>query len=285
LSPEVLDTLKYGWHGDWTVLTGILLAQIAYLLGIGPLRRRYGWGPPVSRWRIAAFQSALLVTYIATQSPLHDWSDNYLFSAHMVQHLLLMQAAPPLLLAGTPGWLLRPLLRVPGVRLLAAVLTAPLLTFFLADAIFAVWHIPVFYDAAMFDHNVHILMHLMLIGSSILMWWPIYSPLEEFPPLPKPLQMLYLFLQSIPTSIIGALIALSEQPAYQWYTQAPRIFGISVMDDQKLGGLIMWVPGSMVFWFFMTIVFFQWFAGGEEAEEDFAEEDGADAEGAAQVTA
>jgi putative membrane protein len=282
VSPEVIDTLKYGWSGDWTLLAAILLAQTAYLLGIGPLRRRYRLGPPVPKRQIIAFQAALVIAYLATQSPLHDWSDNYLFSAHMVQHLLLMQAVPPLLLIGTPGWLLRPLLRVPGVRPLAVIVTAPVLAFFLADAVFAVWHIPAFYDAAMFNHDIHILMHITLLTTSILMWWPVYSSLPEFPALPKPLQMLYLFLQSIPTSIIGALIGLSEQPAYQWYTLAPRIFGISVLEDQKLGGLIMWVPGSMVFWLFLTVVFFQWW---NEAEARGDEDAGAEADEAARVTA
>jgi putative membrane protein len=275
LSPEVLATLQYGWHGDWSVLITLFVLQTAYLLGIGPLRRRYRLGPPVSRWQIVAFQSALVIIYLATQSPLHDWSDNYLFTAHMVQHLLMMQAAPPLLLIGTPGWLLRPLLQLPGVRPLAAFLTAPLVAFFLADTVFAVWHFPIFYDAAMFNHDLHIVMHLMLMTTSVVMWWPIYSQMDEFPPLIQPLQMLYLFLQSLPTSIVGALIALAEQPAYRWYTLAPRIFGISVLDDQRLGGLIMWVPGSMVFWIFLTIVFFQWFNAAEA--HDNAEDDGAEA--------
>lgn len=272
MSPEVLETLKTGWHGDLSVLLGIFVLQAWYLLGTGPLRRRYGWGPPPTRWQIVSFQSALVVIYMATQSPLHEWADTYLFSAHMVQHLLMVQVMPPLLLLGIPGWLLRPFLPWPGVRPLARFLTAPLVAFFLADAVFAVWHFPELYNAAMVDHNVHIIMHLMMMFTGVTMWWPIYSSLEEFPPLNRPFQMLYLFMQSLPAAIICALIALTDHVAYPWYTQAPRIFGISPLDDQKLGGLIMWVPGAMVFWFFMTIVFFQWFAEESRKEEEGDEE-------------
>src|SRR5262249_21262880 len=105
-----------------------------------------------------------------------------------------------------------------------------------------------------------------------------------FPPLPKPVQMLYLFMQSLPTSIVGALISLADEPSYRWYTLAPRIFGISAIDDQRLGGLIMWVPASMVYWISITIVFLQWFNTGNDneafdadAEIEPVEESGAEA--------
>ncbi|MCX6023700.1 MAG: cytochrome c oxidase assembly protein [Chloroflexi bacterium] len=267
--PPAADvSLLAQWELAPSILIGLVALQLAYLAGIGPLRVRYDLGEPVERWRIICFEMAILTIFFATSSPLHYLSDTRLFSAHMVQHLILAQVMPPLLLIGTPGWLLRPFLRIRPVRFVAGVLTSGVVSFFLFSAVFALWHMPEFYDAAMREHKLHAVQHLMFMSSAVILWWPIYSPLAELPRLVQPLQMLYLFLQSIPSSIIGALVTLVERPSYQWYIEAPRIFNISALDDQKLGGLIMWVPGSMIFWIFLTVVFFQWWDSTEHEERD-----------------
>ena len=94
-----------------------------YFLGIGPLRRRYDLGPPAAGWRVACFCTGLLLLLVSLNGPMHDLSDYYLFSVHMLQHLVLTLAVPPLLILGTPGWLLRPLVRPPAVRAVARALT------------------------------------------------------------------------------------------------------------------------------------------------------------------
>src|SRR5207247_3327008 len=129
---------------------------------------------------------------------LHDLSDTYLFSAHMVQHLLLTLVVAPLFVAGTPGWMLRPLLRHPRTGTLLRWVTRPIPCFAIFNVVIAAWHLPPLYNAAMNNHNIHIFEHLLFIAAAVLMWWPVLSPLPELPRLSFPGQMLYLFLMSLP---------------------------------------------------------------------------------------
>ena len=134
---------------------------------------------------------------------LHDLSDAYLFSAHMVQHLLLALVVAPLLIMGTPGGMLRPALALRGVGAVARWLTTP--TRLLRDLQrrrSPRWHLPPLYNYALAHHPVHIVQHLMFLAASVLMWWPVLSPLPELPRLSYPGQMLYLFLMSIPMAIV-----------------------------------------------------------------------------------
>jgi putative membrane protein len=211
-----------------------------------------------------SFFSALLVVFASLNGPLHDLSDTYLFSAHMVQHLLLTMLFPPLLIAGVPGWMLRPLLRNRVVFAIARFVTKPIICFAIFNLVIAGWHLPVFYNAAMANHNIHILEHLMFMAAAVLMWWPITSRLPELPRLSYPGQMLYCFLMIIPMSIVAVYISMAEEVLYPAYSAAPRITSLSPLDDQLLGGLIMWVPGGLIFMIIMTVIFFKWAARGED---------------------
>ena len=142
---------------------------------------------------------------VALEGPIHELSDKYLFSAHMVQHMVLIYAAPPLMLLGTPGWLLRPLLRLPGVLPVARALTRPIPALILFNVVFAVYHIPLYYNAVVTDHNLHIAAHLVFIALAFITWWPILSPLPELPRLSYPLRMLYVFGQTI-SGLRGRLV-------------------------------------------------------------------------------
>ncbi len=214
----------------------------------------------------AAVLAALLLLFLTLNGPLHDLSDYYLFSAHMVQHLVLTLVVPPLLLAGTPGWMLRPLLRVRGVWALARRVTRPAACFVLFNVVLAFWHLPPTYNLALAVHEVHILQHLMFIAASVLMWWPLLSPLPELPRAPYPAQMLYCFVMVIPMSVISIYIAMADTLLYPAYATAPRLWGITPMDDQHYGGLIMWIPGGLFFYAVMTVVFFKWSARGGDDE-------------------
>jgi putative membrane protein len=207
---------------------------------------------------MAAFAAGLLVMLLSLNGPMHDLSDYYLFSVHMLQHLLLTLLLPPLLIAGTPGWLLRPMLERPLVRRVGGVLTRPVVAAMIYTLTIAVWHLPNWYDLMMRSHEVHILTHLMFMVAATIMWWPVMSPAAELPRLNPGVGMLYLFLVGIPMQLVAALITLSRDVLYPWYSVAPRTFGLSPIDDQVLGGLLMWVPGNL--WMFLAIgvLFFQW---------------------------
>lgn len=249
-----------------SVLIGCTLFFGAYLAAIGPLRRRLGGPDHVRLDKLAYMLSGVLVLFVSLSGPIHDLSDNYLFSAHMVQHMLITLIVPPLFLLGTPDWLMAWLLRPRIVERTAKFLTMPLVAYAVYNLVFVGWHFPVFYNWALVDHNVHIVQHLMFIAAAMVMWWPIASPLPDLYRLSRPGQLLYIFAFGIPMSVVSAFITFSETVLYTWYEAAPRLWDLSALDDQRLGGVIMWVPGMLVFWTAMTFVFFRW-ARSEERKE------------------
>jgi putative membrane protein len=241
------------------------------LIGIAVLGALYIWrakqgsvDEKLSGWRKISFFSSLFVMFACLNGPLHDLSDTYLFSAHMVQHLLLTMLMPPLMIVGIPGWMLRPLLARPAIGAIARRLTKPIVCYVTFNLVIAFWHLPAFYNAAMDNHNIHIIEHLMFMAAAVMMWWPLTSQLPELPRLPYPGQMLYSFLMTLPMSVVAIYITMSDHILYPAYSAAPRISPLSPADDQLLGGLIMWVPGGVIFTIIMTVVFFRWAARGED---------------------
>lgn len=271
--------LHVGASIAWTNFT-VHWSTVAGLLCLAGL---YEWGARtvdmghVRRW---AFYAGLAVTFLSLNGWLHDLSDYYLFSAHMVQHLVLTMLVPPLLIAGTPGWMLRPLLRVGFVGRASRILTRPGVCFVTFNVVLAAWHLPPLYNAAMAHHGVHIVQHLMFMAASVMLWWPILSPLPELPRLSYPLQMLYLFLTTIPMSIVAVFITYGGTLLYPAYAAAPRVAGLTPLEDQLLGGLIMWIPGGLVIFGVITVIFFRWQARGAEDSAASAQVDWSPAAGA-----
>ena len=253
------------WHGHPSIIAGLLVLTGAYLLGVGPLRRRYRWAQRIGAGQVTAFLTGVLVIFIALLSPLHELGDSYLLSAHMVQHLLLTLVVPPLLLMGTPPWLIRPLFRSPKVLGIARYLTLPVVAFILFNTVFMIWHVPALYDFALRELGIHILEHLMFIIAAVIMWWPVLSPLPELPRSSYLVQMLYLFLLPTVPAVLGAIITFSDGVLYEWYAQAPRIWDVSAHTDQQVGGIIMWVPGGLAFLLTLVAVFLIW-SSREESE-------------------
>lgn len=266
----LMPLLHVGASLSWTSFT----VHWSTVIGLAALAALYEWaartvGPRAGRSgpspaRRALFYSGLVVIFLSLNGWLHDLSDYYLFSAHMVQHLLLTMLAPPLLIAGTPGWMLRPLLKNRVAAPVARALTTPKVCFAAFNLVLAAWHLPPLYNLAMAHHEIHIVQHLMFMAASVMLWWPILSPLPELPRLSYPMQMLYLFLTTIPMSIIAVYIIYGGTLLYPAYAGAPRIAGITPLEDQLIGGLIMWIPGGLVLFAVISVIFFRWQARGAE---------------------
>jgi len=239
-------------------------------IGIAALGALYLWAArrtgqnPSTRQKVSFF-SGLAVMFASLNGPIHDLSDGYLFSAHMVQHLILTLAMPPLLIAGVPGGMLSDLVSNRFVRPVARFATRAPMAFVIFNVTIAAWHLPPLYNAAMADHNIHILEHLMFMVAAVLMWWPLMSRLPELPRLAYPGQMLYSWLMTIPMTITAIYIAMADSVLYPAYASAPRILPLSPLEDQLLGALIMWIPGGIIFYIIMTVVFFKWNARGEDS--------------------
>lgn len=252
-----IDWWRWSIHPSTAV--GIAALGAVYLGAAHHFRRK-----PTAKQQIYFF-SGLVVMFASLNGPLHDLSDGYLFSAHMVQHLVLTLLMPPLLIAGTPDWMLRPALSNRFVAAAARFLTRAPIAFVIFNVVIAAWHLPPLYNAAMANHDIHILQHLMFMPAAVLMWWPLMSALPELPRLAYPGQMLYSWLMTIPMTIIAIYIAMADSILYPAYASAPRFFALSPLEDQLLGALIMWIPGGIVFYVIMTVVFFKWNARGEDS--------------------
>ena len=248
------------WHAHPEVLIGIVALEVAYLLAVGPLRKRWGLADEADPRQTATFTSGVVVLFLALISPIHELSDNYLFSAHMFQHILLTLVAPPLLIMGIPAWLVRPLLRPKWALRLARIGTHPLVAFALFNLVFSLWHMPALYNVSVTNHDAHIAEHIMFIATGLPMWWPIVSRVPELPRLSYPLRMGYLFLLSVAQIIVFAPIAFSQAPIYQFYMEVPRIWGISPLVDQQIGAVIMKVGGGLLLLTLFVITFFRWAA-------------------------
>lgn len=253
LHPNV-DLSQGGFTVHWSTVIGLLALQALWLARAYAHREEQRPAP----WQAAAFTTGLVVMFLSLNGPIHDISDYYLFSGHMVQHLVLTIVTPPLLLLGTPGWMLRPALRIGWVAAVARFVTTPRAAFTLFNLVLAAWHLPPLYNAAMYYHEVHIIQHLMFLVGAVLMWWPMLSPLPELPRLSYPGQMLYSFVMTLPMTVISIFIVYADHVLYPAYASAPRLWGLSPLEDQRLGGLIMWIPGGLFFYLLTSVIFFRW---------------------------
>ena len=234
-------------------------------------------GAWIAAWRIhgvrprvgeaIAFAGALATLLAVLNGPLHALSDRYLFSAHMVQHLALTLVVPPLLLAGVPAWMIDPwLARSPCLRLP----TRPLPALALYTVALVGWHLPRPYTLALEIHAWHIVQHLTLMATATLAWWPVLARSHVSPRLPHAAQILYLFAFGLPMTAVAAMITAAETLLYPFYANAPRLIALSPLADQRLGGVIMWVPAGIVPLVAFTIVFFRWAASERDRDENEA---------------
>ncbi|MDQ3412732.1 MAG: cytochrome c oxidase assembly protein [Chloroflexota bacterium] len=255
------------WIFDASVVVGVLALAAWYIWAVGPLNRNSPGAEqrPISTGQRISFLAGCVALAVAWGPPLEDWA-GLLLTAHMAQHVILTLVVPPLLIYGTPGWLLRPLLRWRGVERAGYVLTRPVVALVLSGFTFIIWHVPDLYNLALVNEPVHILQHVTYLATSLLLWWPILGNLPEWPRL-HPLPMcLYLFAQTLPGGIVGAFITMADPPLYGYYATVPRAWGIDLARDQQAAGLMMWLGVNTFYFLLITIVFLSW-ATREEAKD------------------
>ena len=250
------------FHLDLDAVVLVFALQGAYVLALrylGPRSVPAG-EPAASTAQKTAFTIGVLSLGAVTAWPIHDLAEQFLLSVHMVQHLVISLIAPPLLLFGTPAWLLRKILTVPPVKWAVRNLGRPFIALVLFNAVIVLTHWPLVVDLTLRYHAVHFLAHFVLFASATLMWWPVIDPLPETPGLSYPGRMLYLFLQSIVPTVPASFLTFGHSPLYAFYAEAPRIWGMSVLTDQRIAGLVMKIVGGAILWLVISVIFFKWFA-------------------------
>tara|TARA_B100000676_G_scaffold38257_1_gene36136 strand:+ start:1466 stop:2260 length:795 start_codon:yes stop_codon:yes gene_type:complete len=253
------DSIWFHWHGHIEVVLGLGFLQLAYLYFTGPYRKKKYPEIPKSPYRNLLFTLGNLMIFLSISSPIHVLSDDFLFSVHMFQHIVITLLSPPLLILGTPSWLISPIFNIKITLKIFKIIFHPLITVIFFNFIFSVWHLPVLYELSVKFHWIHVFEHVLFMLAAIMMWWPLCSQIKQIPQLPYPLQMIYLFVMSLAQIIVFGIVTFARQPIYQHYIQAERIFGISPLLDQQIGGIIMKVGSGFMFLFLIVLAFYKWY--------------------------
>ncbi len=256
----------YAWHTHFDVITLCLGLLVAYWYAVVVWRPHIPDAGRVKRQQIALYCTGVAVVFLAAGTPIHDIGEHYLLSVHMTEHLLLSLVAPPLLLAGVPTWLWEALFVRKGVLPVMHVVLNPVVTLAFFNAVLVGEHLPESMNFILNHHWAHFFAHVLLVSSALMMWWPVITNVPGLPHLTYPFRMMYLFLQSLVPSVVAAFLTFATGPIYSFYVTAPRIMGISVVTDQRLGALVMKVIGSFILWGFIGVSFFKWYAQ-EQAED------------------
>ena len=258
MPPDVQAVFKE-WSPPVTVNLAIILSAFFYWRGWRHLSRAF---PNIfSTTQLAVFMSGLFALWIAVGSPLEAFDDE-LLSIHMVQHMLLMLVAPPLLLLGAPVLpilhglprsfvrrVLGPILRWRPAQALGRFLTHPVFCWLSATLASILWHLPRAFEFALRSDSWHEVEHICFFSSSLLFWWPVIQPWPSVARWPRWSIPLYLFVGVIANDILSAFLAFWDTPIYPSYASADhRLFNnITPLDDQAFAGALMWVFGTFVY--------------------------------------
>jgi putative membrane protein len=202
----------------------------------------------------------LATLYVALASPIDAIGEHYLFSVHMVQHIILIYLVPVLLLRGLPpGWL-SAWVSPPGIAPLMRRLVHPVVAAATFHVIFTAWHIPGLYEWALRDPFVHQLEHAMILLSAMLMWWPILSPISLLPALTPGAQIFYVLGLGIGHIPVVAYLTFSHEVFYPTYEMAPRLLALSPLEDQRLGAVVMKLASTGAYVAVLALAFWHWYA-------------------------
>jgi putative membrane protein len=275
LHGAALDQLR--WSSEPGVVVPLALTGALYARGATQLRRR-GRGLALRRWELMSFVVGWLVVALSLLSPLHDASEQ-LFSAHMVQHELLMVLAAPLLVLGRPMmvmlWALPRSARQPAanvarqpiVRAVWGAITRPFDAWLIHGAAIWVWHLPSLFEATLHSDFIHALQHASFLGSALMFWWSIVHVQRRSA---RGMSVVYLFTTAVHTGVLGALMTFSRAVWYPAYANGAAQWNLTPMADQQLAGLFMWIPASVAYLVAALLVMRQWLHDSEwgAAERD-----------------
>jgi putative membrane protein len=254
--PHDWHDLARAWSFEPLVVISLGLMAVLFTVGLYRLWREAPKRRSIRTWEALCFAGGWLALFVALVSPVHAWG-RVLFSAHMSQHEILMLVAAPLLVLGRPLiaflWAL-PLnwsRRLGNIAKIACInrtwraLTIPLVAWLVHAVALWTWHIPALFEATLYSDTVHTLQHLSFLLSALLFWWAlIHGPQGA---MGYGAAVLYLFTTSVHSGALGALLTIAGSVWYPSYAPLTASWGLTPLEDQQLGGLIMWIPASLVY--------------------------------------
>ena len=251
------------------VLVAFLIGAYVYMVRvIGPGAVRDG-KPVVTRRNIVCFTGAMVLLFAASTWPIHQIGEQYLYSAHMLQHMMLSYLMPPLVLLATPAWLLRVLIGEGRLYRAVRFASRPVIAGVAFNIVVMVTHIPGLVNASTTNGALHYGLHLLVVTSAVLMWMPVVGPFREFH-MGYGGKMIYLFLMSVVPTVPAGWLTFAEGAVYSHYGDQPvRVWGLSATHDQQLAGAIMKLAGGMYLWAIVIFMFFARFAKGRREENTY----------------
>lgn len=272
------DHSPWMWHAHLDVVAVVVVLAVGYWYAFTRLGPRIvpSGEVVVRRGQLVWLIGAIGGFWVMSDWPIHDLSEGYLYSVHMVQHLVYTLILPPMFIWGTPAWLWSWLLRpiMPVFRFV----TRPLLALVVFNTAVAATHWSALVTAAVKSGPAHLAQHVVLVVTASIMWWPVLSVVPDLKRLAPPLQMGYLFLQSLVPTVPASFLTFAEAPVYRVYEEFPRITGLTVVADQQFAGGIMKIGGGIILWAGIAVIFFRWF--GQDATSRHRRPTGIEARGA-----
>jgi cytochrome c oxidase assembly factor CtaG len=262
VTPELLNLLQSHWEPIPSVAIGLIAMTGAYL-----------WSKKFSfDFKSYVFLTGVLLLWLALMSPLDELGDQYLFSAHMLQHMILEFIGPLLLVVSLSEELVRRWLKVPAIRWAENALSNPVFTVTIATVVMLGWHVPPIYDITLQSEPIHIIEHITYIVSGVMLWWPVFKPIQDGRLKPMSATT-YLTVAAFLASILGMVYTISDVSFYSAYAHPydqyhllPLLrdeWGLNPVEDQKLGGAIMWVICTLTFFWALMAVMVEWLAEKE----------------------
>ena len=262
------DPWRFQLHIEvWVLVIAVVASYVYAIRVIGP--RVVTHGNVISRKQLWAFIVGALLLWIASDWPIHDISEEYLYSVHMFQHMLYSYFMPPLMLIATPLWLYDLIFAGVGARKVVNFMTKPVVAGLLFNGVIMVTHIPQMVNRSVSNGPLHYSLHVLVVTSALLMWFPICGP-DRSRHLGYGGKMIYLFLMSVVPTVPAAWLTFADGAVYKHYDIAVRVWGLSVTTDQQLAGAIMKTGGSIYLWTIVVVIFFRRFIGNFFTEANYA---------------
>jgi len=274
IAAESVDTLVSPWrfqaHPEVWVLVVFLVGAWLYAIRvIGPLSPEVRAGEPVlTRRQAGMFTGVIALLWLSSDWPIHDISEEYLYSVHMFQHMALSYFLPPLVLLATPVWLFRAILGSQRAGKVISWLAKPVIAGVLFNVVIMVTHIPAMVNQSVSNPVLHYSLHVAVVASSLLMWIPVVAP-DPAMRIGYGGRMVYLFLMSIIPTVPAAWLTFAEGVVYKQYDIAVRVWGLSVTTDQQIAGAVMKLGGSVFLWSIIVFLWFKRFMGGYSQQQSY----------------
>ncbi len=270
------DPWRFQANVEVYVLVAFLIGAYTYMVRvIGP--RAVAPGEPiVTRRQLRCFIGSMLMLFVASTWPIHQIGEDYLYSVHMLQHMMLSYFLPPLVLLATPEWLLRVLVGEGTTYRVVRFFTRPVVAAVVFNGVVMVTHIPGVVNSSTVSGPLHFGLHFAVVVTAVLAWMPVVGPLPELQ-MRHAGKMIYLFLFSVVPTVPAAWLAIAESPVYKHYGDQPvRVWNIDAINDQQVAGLIMKVGGGVFLWTVVIYMFFKRFGRGAPGENTYRRNELAD---------